>query len=83
MNEPASGPKYNSGAVCDSPDDTWQRINSALYHGCRGLRGGSTLIRLLAKYRGVKNRQAQPSSDRQNKSSLGQTSTTSAPSDGR
>ncbi len=46
-----------SGAVVDATDFniTWGTISSRLARGGRGLRGGSTLPQLLAKYRGVRN----------------------------
>ena len=39
---------------------TWRAIESALTTGLRGLPGGASLARLLAKRRGVKNRAAPP-----------------------
>lgn len=48
-------PKSNSGPILESPGETWAGIESALIAGRRGLRGGSSLARLLAKHRGVRN----------------------------
>jgi hypothetical protein len=46
-------PRQNSGPVHDAPGETWCGINSALRFGGRGLRGGSSLCRLLEKHRHV------------------------------
>ncbi len=48
-------PKSTSGPVAESPADTWRAISAALRNGTRGLRGGSSLARLLQKRRGVGN----------------------------
>src|SRR6266481_5324182 len=48
-------PNLNSGRIGGSADDTWRRIDSALRYGLRGLPGGSSLARLLAEQRGVRN----------------------------
>jgi hypothetical protein len=45
-------PSVLSGRVPEAPAETWSRINMALDHGYRGLRGGTTLSRLLARHRG-------------------------------
>ena len=42
-----------SGSIPESPGDTWHLVDSALSNGHRGLKSGSSLPRLLAKYRGV------------------------------
>lgn len=47
-------PKHQSGAVAEAPDETWQIVDQALRNGLRGLRGGSSLARLLKQKRGVK-----------------------------
>lgn len=41
-------------------DETWMRIDCALRAGTRGLPGGDSLARLLARHRGVRNRKALP-----------------------
>jgi hypothetical protein len=46
--------------VHGAPAETWPAINTALEKGVRGLQGGSSLIRLLAAKRGVRNRMALP-----------------------
>ena len=49
-------PSSNSGPVAEGSEETWAVINGALYHGLRGLSGGSSLARLLAKHRPVRPR---------------------------
>lgn len=49
-------PIWTSGPVAGSLSETWQRIDKALRRGYRGLPGGSSLARLLAAQRGVRNR---------------------------
>lgn len=53
-------PKQNSGAIPEAPGENWQAVDVALNHGKRGLPGGSSLPRLLAQRRGVRNRLACP-----------------------
>jgi hypothetical protein len=53
-------PKANSGPVGASPGDTWQAVDDALRAGLRGLPAGSSLARLLAARRGVRNKGAAP-----------------------
>ena len=53
-------PTCQSGAIPESPDDDWRRVNEALSRGLRGLRGGYSLARLLADRRGVRNVTALP-----------------------
>jgi hypothetical protein len=45
-------PSVLSGEVPGEPDETWRRINQALALGYRGMRGGDSLSRLLARHRG-------------------------------
>jgi hypothetical protein len=47
-------PKVNSGPVADAPGERWDLIGSALRQGQRGHPGGSSLLRLLVKKRGVR-----------------------------
>lgn len=49
-------PNEYSGSVGDAPGERWWNISAALRDGGRGLSGGSSLPRLLEKYRGVRNR---------------------------
>jgi hypothetical protein len=53
-------PKRESGPIPDAPGDTWAAVDGALHQGCRGLPGGSSLVRLLAERRGTRNRAALP-----------------------
>jgi hypothetical protein len=53
-------PQQGSGAVLDAPGQTWAAISLALYRGSRGLPGGSSLARLLARTRGYRNRRQLP-----------------------
>jgi hypothetical protein len=48
-------PNGEGGAVVDAPSERWESIDNALRAGSRGLPGGSSLIRLLARKRGVRN----------------------------
>lgn len=47
-------PRSNSGPIPDC-SETWMAVSSALRNGQRGLPGGSSLARLLAEHRGVRN----------------------------
>jgi hypothetical protein len=47
-------PNERSGPVDEAPGETWLRIQTALVEGLRGLQGGSSLSRLLAAERGVR-----------------------------
>jgi hypothetical protein len=51
-------PTRNSGPVAEAPGETWSGLDTALRDGLRGLKGGSSLARLLARHRGVPNPQA-------------------------
>ena len=53
-------PQRSSGEVTDAPRETWSAVNSALCHGARGLSGNSSLAKLLARRRGVRNRMDRP-----------------------
>ena len=53
-------PKGNTGPVVSTTDETWFALDRTLSQGHRGLSGGSSLSRLLAKHRGVRNIQALP-----------------------
>jgi hypothetical protein len=48
-------PTRHAGPVVEAPEETWLGIDDDLRDGCRGLRSGSSLARLLAKDRGVTN----------------------------
>lgn len=47
-------PNVNSGSVVDAPGEKWKLIDYALRQGCRQLEGGSSLLQLLVKKRGVR-----------------------------
>jgi hypothetical protein len=53
-------PTAQSGPVVGAPGETWRALDSALRVGLRGLAGGSSLARLLAQERGVRNLQDLP-----------------------
>ncbi len=55
-----SWPTSQSGAVVEAPGENWKGIDTALGRGHRGLPGGSSLARLLAERRGVRNRASLP-----------------------
>jgi hypothetical protein len=50
-----SWPNRDSGEIPESPGNTWRNIEDALRQKGRGLRGVSSLARLLAKHRGIRN----------------------------
>jgi hypothetical protein len=49
-------PTGTSGAIAEAPGETWKGVNLALRWGYRGLTGGASLARLLARQLGVRNR---------------------------
>lgn len=53
-------PTRKSGPVADAPGETWSGVQSALHNGKRGLPGGSTLPKLLARQQGLRNRKQLP-----------------------
>ncbi len=49
-------PTSHSGAIAESPNESWGGVDTALAKGTRGLkRGGLSLARLLERHRGVRN----------------------------
>jgi hypothetical protein len=56
-----SWPRTSSGPVRANLNESWRRIDRALRHGDRGLPGGDSLPRLLARERGARNHMALPS----------------------
>ncbi len=50
-----SWPHYNSGPIAEAPGETWTGVSKALIAGRRGLRGDTSLARLLTAKRGVPN----------------------------
>jgi hypothetical protein len=53
-------PTAQTGPVAGASGETWRALDSALRNGGRGLAGGSSLARLLAERRGVRNLQDLP-----------------------
>jgi hypothetical protein len=53
-------PNLYSGKIWTQRTDNWRRVDSALRLGLRGLPGGSSLARLLAEQRGVRNSSCLP-----------------------
>jgi hypothetical protein len=53
-------PNENSGPVSGANGEVWANINQALRQGLRGLPGGDTLARLLARRLGVRNNTSVP-----------------------
>jgi hypothetical protein len=53
-------PTTESGPIVEAPGEKWMNVHTALSKGFRGLTGGSSLARLLAQYRGKRNRKALP-----------------------
>jgi hypothetical protein len=53
-------PRRESGYIPGALGEKWSAVNSALRAGLRGLPGGSSLSRLLAEYRGVRNPKGLP-----------------------
>jgi hypothetical protein len=53
-------PTSRSGPIAGVPDVTWWSVAEALIHGYRGLPGGDSLARLLARCRGRRNPRGQP-----------------------
>jgi hypothetical protein len=49
-------PNAKSGKVTDAPGETWSAISTSFWEGSRGLSGGSSLAKLLAEHRGVRNK---------------------------
>jgi hypothetical protein len=53
-------PTRDAGSVYEAPGETWSSIRGALSQGRRGLPGGSSLAKLLAEQRGVRNAKGLP-----------------------
>lgn len=58
--ETGSWPIKTSGRIRGTVEEKWLSIDTALRVGLRGLPGGDSLARVLARYRGVRNRKALP-----------------------
>lgn len=53
-------PIRSSGAIPDADGEAWSAVDAALVMGVRGLPGGDSLAKFLARQRGVRNKQALP-----------------------
>jgi hypothetical protein len=53
-------PRVASGPIADAPGETWLAVDTALRYGQRGLRIVTSLPRLLARYRGARNKAETP-----------------------
>lgn len=53
-------PKRGSGPIPGEAGEAWSGVDAALVMGARGLPGGDSLAQLLARARGVRNKQALP-----------------------
>jgi hypothetical protein len=53
-------PIKKSGIIAEAPEETWLCVDSALRRGSRGLRGGSSLARLLAEHGKKRNNKGRP-----------------------
>ncbi|HEX4607772.1 MAG TPA: hypothetical protein VH092_06145, partial [Urbifossiella sp.] len=53
-------PKRNDGPILIAPGETWSAVENALIKGGRGLPGGESLAKFLARCRGVRNKSALP-----------------------
>ncbi|HEV3022844.1 MAG TPA: hypothetical protein VGX76_10255 [Pirellulales bacterium] len=53
-------PEADSGPITEVSDESWRGVENALRFGARGLPGGSSLAKLLAKRGGKRNRKALP-----------------------
>lgn len=60
LHRTAKWPHANSGPVIDVPGETWRLIDNALRKGYRQLDGGSSLLQLLVKRRGVRDPRRPP-----------------------
>jgi hypothetical protein len=53
-------PRQRSGPIPEAPGLAWHNVDEALRHGHRGLPGGDSLARLLARERGARNPRGLP-----------------------
>jgi hypothetical protein len=59
-------PQHISGRIPEAPGETWSAVEGALRDGRRSLGGGSSLFRVLAKYRGAVSRRGPRRKGQQN-----------------
>src|SRR5262249_16351110 len=55
-----SWPQCRTGRIFGGQGETWRNVDNALRYGFAGLPGGSSLARLLAEQRGVRNPRRPP-----------------------
>jgi hypothetical protein len=55
-----SWPRQRSGPIPEAPGLAWHNVDADLRHGHRGLPGGNSLARLLARARGARNPKGLP-----------------------
>lgn len=53
-------PHVLSGPIAEAPRENWSKIDQNLYRGFRGLPGGDTLAKVLARHRAVRNPKGLP-----------------------
>jgi hypothetical protein len=53
-------PKLDDGSILAAPGETWNAVQNALIKGGRGLPGGDSLAKFLARHRGVRNKSELP-----------------------
>lgn len=53
-------PRQGSGPIRDAPGETWQRVQSVLLEGKRGLKGGETLAHFVATRRSLRTKVTLP-----------------------
>jgi len=53
QNRTGRWPTAKSGSITEAPGETWASVDAALWEGARGLPGGDSLARLLARRCGV------------------------------
>jgi hypothetical protein len=53
-------PARRSGPIAGADGETWAAVDRCLARGTRGLAGGSSLARLLARHRGARGRRTAP-----------------------
>ena len=59
-NRTGKWPTRTSGPIKGAPGETWRTVDDALFKGQRGIKGGSSVARLLAKRRGHRNPKGLP-----------------------
>jgi hypothetical protein len=60
-NRTGEWPKYQDGEITAAPGETWHAVDTALTRGIRGMSGGDSMAKLLARSRDVRNKSDLPS----------------------